>query len=81
MGPISAISDAVTCAFNSVLETKTFESVFRDALPFQLNWTMQLESKFEPLMVISNAALTEKHYSPWVKTRQDALDREMSKVL
>jgi integrase/recombinase XerD len=24
--------------------------------------------------------ITEKHYSPWVKTRQDALDRELLRV-
>jgi integrase/recombinase XerD len=29
----------------------------------------------------SNIAVTQKHYNPWVKTRQDALDREMEKVL
>jgi integrase/recombinase XerD len=25
--------------------------------------------------------ITERHYSPWVKTRQDALDREILKVI
>jgi len=25
--------------------------------------------------------ITQKHYSPWVKTRQDALDREVSQAL
>jgi hypothetical protein len=25
--------------------------------------------------------ITEKHYSPWVRTRQDALDREVLKVI
>jgi integrase/recombinase XerD len=25
--------------------------------------------------------ITEKHYSPWVRTRQDALDREILKVI
>lgn len=29
----------------------------------------------------SNIAVTQKHYNPWVKTRQDALDREMEKVI
>jgi hypothetical protein len=24
--------------------------------------------------------ITQKHYSPWVKTRQDALDRELIRV-
>jgi integrase/recombinase XerD len=24
--------------------------------------------------------ITERHYSPWVKTRQDALDRELLRV-
>jgi site-specific recombinase XerD len=25
--------------------------------------------------------ITQKHYSPWVKTRQNALDREVSEAL
>jgi len=25
--------------------------------------------------------ITQKHYAPWVKTRQDALDKEVSRAL
>ena len=29
----------------------------------------------------ASTKVTEKHYSPWVKTQQDALDREVLRVL
>jgi integrase len=33
------------------------------------------------LLVHQSVRITEKHYSPWVKTRQDALDKAVEKAL
>jgi hypothetical protein len=33
------------------------------------------------LLGLKSIKITERHYSPWVKTRQDALDREILKVI
>ena len=33
------------------------------------------------LLARQSLKITQKHYSPWVKTRQEALDQEVSRAL
>jgi integrase/recombinase XerD len=57
--------------------THRFRDTFAAGL---LEEGVSLES-VSTLLGHQSVKITQKHYSPWVKTRQDALDREVSEAL
>jgi integrase/recombinase XerD len=73
---------------------KRLAVVFRDAKiinghshRFRDTFAVSLLTKGVPLESVSqllghqNIKITQRHYSPWVKARQEALDREIEKAL
>jgi integrase/recombinase XerD len=62
------------------LPSATFGYHFRDTfacLPLQAGISIEDVSV---LLGHRSVKITEKHYAPWVKTRQDVLDRVLEKV-
>jgi integrase/recombinase XerD len=82
--PISAVSIWWRClkgVFKKANVSKGRSHRFRDTFAVALlEAGVSLES-VSMLLGHQSVRITEKHYAPWVKTRQDALDREISKVL
>lgn len=53
---------------------------FRDTFAVDLLQTEVSLENVSTLLGHKSIRITEKHYNPWVKTRQDALDRELLRV-
>jgi len=82
--PINAVSiwwRALNSIFKKAKIVNGRSHRFRDSFSVALlEAGVSLES-VSKLLGHQSVRVTEKHYSPWVKTRQDALDREILKVL